>query len=179
MTLKLDKATGIFMALAAGSGLACYALEGGDAAWQATIEAASLLVMVLPQIAAGLLIGGFAQALISKDTAAEYLGAESGLRGLLVATVAGIVTPGGPFTSFPLVYALWTSGADVGALVAYLVSWALIGLHRIVVWELPFMGPEFALLRFVVCLPLPLLAGIFARLIVEHTSLKLKGGSSE
>ena len=65
-------------------------------------------------------------------------------------------------------------GADRGILVAYISSWAMLGLQRILVWDLPLMGVEFSVIRFLVCLPLPILAGLIARRLplrlrlVEH-----------
>lgn len=174
MSLKIDKPTLIFIAICAVSGAACWLLRGWSSFVDALVVCAELLVFVTPQLAAGLLIGGLTQQLVSKEKAAALLGERSKMRGLLLATLAGIVTPGGPFTSFPLVYALWMAGADAGALVAYLVSWALIGINRIIVWEIPFLGLNFSLFRFAVCLPLPILAGLLARFIATHTALKLE-----
>jgi len=33
----------------------------------------------------------------------------------------------------------------------------------VLVWDVPFMGAEFALVRFAICLPLPIVAGLIAR----------------
>jgi hypothetical protein len=68
-------------------------------------------------------------------------------------------------TSFPLVTALHAAGTGRSALIAYLTSWSTLGLQRILAWELPLMGVEFAALRFVVSLPLPLVAGLVSRLL--------------
>ncbi len=32
-------------------------------------------------------------------------------------------------------------------MVAYITAWATLGLQRILVWDVPFMGAEFAMLR--------------------------------
>jgi uncharacterized membrane protein YraQ (UPF0718 family) len=91
------------------------------------------------------------------------VGQRSGLRGLVVATVAGTVTPGGPSSAYALLSVLAVSGADRGALVAYITAWATFGLQRILIWEVPFMGPEFTIHRFAICLVLPVVAGLLAR----------------
>jgi uncharacterized membrane protein YraQ (UPF0718 family) len=164
----------VFAGLAVVSGVICYAVGGTPAMAAAFKELGSLVYTVLPQLGAGLIIGGLIQQLVDRERVAKLLGAQSGMRGLLVATVAGVVTPGGPFTSFPIVHALWIAGADAGALVTYLAAWALIGLNRLIIWELPFMGAEFSLVRFLASLPLPLLAGLVARWVVKKTPLKLR-----
>ena len=173
MKIRLSASTLTFLVVAIVSGAACWWLKGADVVIEAVASCGDLILYVLPQIVAGILIGGFAQQLVSKERMAELLGGDSGLMGLVLASFAGFVTPGGPFTSFPLVYALWVAGADAGALVAYLSSWAILGLNRLLIWELPFLGVEFSLLRFVVCLPFPILAGIIARVILARTSFHL------
>jgi hypothetical protein len=44
-------------------------------------------------------------------------------------------------------------------------SWSTLGFQRIVMWELPLMGPEFAAIRFLASLPLPFVAGLLSRLL--------------
>ena len=88
--------------------------------------------------------------------------------------MAGVITPGGPFTSFPIVFALWVAGADIGALVAYIAAWSLIGIYRLVIWEIPMMGMDLSLLRFFVSIPLPILAGFAARWLVKYLPLKVQ-----
>jgi uncharacterized membrane protein YraQ (UPF0718 family) len=119
-------------------------------------------------VAASLFMVGLLNQLLPRDRVTAWLGAESGWRGLMLATAAGILTPGGPFASFPIVVALYRAGADIGTTVAYLTGWSLIGLNRLLVWELPFLGPEFAWVRFAVSLPLSLLTGWMARFLIER-----------
>lgn len=172
--MKLSKADFVFVALALVSGAACFLVGGAGAIRAALADVVDLALLVLPQLAAGLLIGGLLQQMVDRERIATLLGARSGLRGILLAALGGVLTPGGPFTAFPLVHALWIAGADAGALVAYVAAWSLIGLNRLVVWELPFMGGEFTMLRFFASLPLPILAGLLARWIVRATPLKLR-----
>lgn len=169
----------VFFALCVAGGLACW-WQGGLPFVRAGLkEAGTLLLMVLPQLAAGLLLGGLVSRLVSRERVAALLGTQSGMRGLLLASALGAVTPGGPFTSFPIVHALWVAGADAGALIAYLTAWALIGLNRLIVWELPLMGVEFTLIRVIVCLPLPILAGLVARALVRAPFLKMNKAPAE
>jgi uncharacterized membrane protein YraQ (UPF0718 family) len=93
----------------------------------------------------------------------RWIGARSGLRGLVLATLAGMFTPGGPFIAFPLVLALLRAGADYGALVAYVTAWSLLSVFRMLVFEIPFTGIELPAVRFVTCFFLPVLVGLIAR----------------
>src|SRR5690606_20214012 len=95
---------------------------------------------------------------------------------VVLACFLGVVMPGGPFASFPLVYALGRSGAGTGALIAFLVAWATVGFQRLLIWEIPFMGAEFALLRFIVSLPLPIIAGLVASWLEARFAVFTEGG---
>jgi uncharacterized membrane protein YraQ (UPF0718 family) len=135
----------------------------------ATVESGVLLFLsITPMLVLGLFLGGLVKGLTDPDQIAPLLGPKSGLRGLLLATVLGAFTPGGPFAAFPIVYALFAAGADVGAVIAFLTSWAVIAVHRIVIWELPLIGPDFVVLRVLISLPLPILAGLHARWLVTR-----------
>lgn len=177
--MQLSRTDIVFLVLAVAGGAACF-WQGGPAMVAAGfVEAFWLVVIVLPQLAAGLLMGGLISRLVGRDRVASLLGTESGMRGLLLASFAGAITPGGPFTSFPVVHALWVAGADAGALIAYLTAWALIGFNRLIVWELPLMGAEFTLVRTLVCLPLPILAGLVARALVRLPFFALRKAPAE
>ena len=98
---------------------------------------------------------------------ARWVGHESGFTGLLIAVAFGFILPGGPITIYPVAGAFLVMGADAGAVVAFIVSWTLIGYTRALVWELPFFGSEFVIWRIVEALPLPIIAGILARIAVK------------
>ncbi len=153
----------LFGALAAVSGAACLYWRGAAAFTEALVGDVDLVLFVLPRIGAAVLIAGFLQTLVPKDVVARLLGERSGLLGMAIATIAGALTPGGPVTSFSLVVALATSGAGRGPLVAYITAWSLLGLQRILIWELPLLGPEFTLWRYAISAMLPILAGLIAQ----------------
>ncbi len=121
-----------------------------------------MLQGVAPQIILGFMAAGLIQVVVPPQVIARLIGEGSGIPGVLVATVAGALTPAGPFVSFPLVVALYKSGAGVGPLVAYIISWGILPIHRMLIWELPLLGPSFALPRYTVSLLLPIVAGILA-----------------
>ncbi len=152
----------IFTLIALVSGAMVWHLKGEAVFNRILAEEGELLVVVFPRVVAGLLMAGFVQVLVPKELMARWVGQESGLKGIVIASFAGILTPGGPLTAFPLLYTLYISGAQRGALVAFITGWALLGLQRILVWELPFLGVDFVLLRFAVCIALPVLAGLIA-----------------
>ncbi|MDF1856333.1 permease [Pseudooceanicola sp.] len=177
--MKIAKTDIVFFLLASVTGGICYARFGADPVIDGTVKAGILLLEILPQLVAGLLIGGLVTRLVSREKVARWLGGASGLTGLMLATIAGLLTPGGPFTSFPMVYALWIAGADAGALIAFISAWSLLGFNRLIVWELPLLGVEFSLIRYAACLPLPILAGVLARWLTRWPAFQLKSPEAE
>ena len=164
---RLDGTTIFFTLLALGAGAATWWLHGGEAFTRSLGRAAGLLAWITPVLLGALMVGAYVQRLIPRATMEHWLGGRSGLRGLVVATAAGAITPGGPFAAFPLVVALYRAGASVPVCVAYITAWSVLGLNRALVWELPFLGPDFVLLRLLVSLPLPLLAGYLTVLLTR------------
>ena len=118
---------------------------------------------MLPKVLAGSLIGAFVTLLLPREMIVKWVGAESGITGILVATLAGAILPGGPFTIYPVAGSFLAAGADVGAACAFVISWTLIGYTRAIVWELPFFGLDFVTWRILFSLPLPILSGLAAR----------------
>ena len=156
-----------FMALAVVSAGLVYWAKGPAALMHALGQAIRLFASVVPMIALGMMLGGLARELADPKRIAPILGAQSGWAGLVLATALGAITPGGPFAAFPIVYALFVAGADVGAVIAYVTAWSVIGVHRVVIWEWPLLGHEFVIVRVLTSLPLPILAGALARVLAR------------
>jgi uncharacterized protein len=70
-------------------------------------------------------------------------------------------------THFPIIASLFRVGVGVGPLVSYLTAWSLFGLQRIIMWEIPFLGPKVVAVRIAVSLFFPLLAGWPSELVWE------------
>ena len=128
----------------------------------------SLLWFILPRLIPALILTGMLQVLIPQELVSRHFGREAGFRGIVVAALAGVVTPGGPMVSVPFMVALAHSGAGLGALVAYMTSWSLFGLQRIIAWEAPLMGWHFVTVRVVASLVFPLLAGWLVKVFYQE-----------
>jgi uncharacterized membrane protein YraQ (UPF0718 family) len=127
----------------------------------------NIFLDILPKMAAGCLIGVFSTLLIPREVVARLVGAESGFTGLVIATFAGIVMPGGPVTIYPVAGAFLAVGADVGAALAFVTSWTLLGYARALVWELPFFGPDFVLWRMALAPLFPIFVGLLGRFVAK------------
>lgn len=144
-----------------------YWRDGADRFYDVAWHDLGLFGDMLPKVLAGSLIAAFLTILLPREVISRWVGAESGFKGILVATLAGIILPGGPFTIFPIAAAFIAVGADVAAAITLITSWTLLGLNRAVVWELPFFGLDFVGWRMLMALPLPILTGLLARAIAR------------
>ncbi|HEV8585288.1 MAG TPA: permease [Methylomirabilota bacterium] len=119
----------------------------------------SLLVFILPRLVPALILAGLFQVVVPQESVSRYFGRTGGMRAILMATGAGMITPGGPMVSVPFMVALANSGAALPSLVAYMTSWSLFGLQRIIAWEAPLMGWKFVFVRVLPSLAFPVVAG--------------------
>jgi uncharacterized membrane protein YraQ (UPF0718 family) len=132
-------------------------------ALQGIKESGKLLVQVGPVLLPAFVLAGMASVLVPSQTVMHWLGHEAGLRGLLVGTVAGALTPGGPFIAFPFLAVLLKGGASIGSVSAYLTAWALLGVHRVAAFEIPILGWRFVMIRYLASLGVPVLVGALAQ----------------
>ena len=122
-------------------------------------------VALLPRIAIGMLGAGFIAEILPKELIPSLLGPESGIPGLLFATVAGALTPGGPVVGFAIAAAALKSGAGAPHIIAYTIAWALFAIPRVLIFEVASMPARVVWLRVAVSLPLPFLAAWMAMLV--------------
>jgi uncharacterized membrane protein YraQ (UPF0718 family) len=159
---------GLLIVASLSFGSAAYVLktEGLSVAKDIFVEDSRLLLSILPKVILGCLIAALIRLLLARETIERFVGTESGLKGIALASLIGMLFPAGPFTIFPLAVVLLSSGADRGAAIAFISGWLLVGLNRAIIWEMPFLGPDFVLFRFMISLPMPVLLGLIARLSV-------------
>jgi uncharacterized membrane protein YraQ (UPF0718 family) len=159
----LDWSLTFLLVLSTGSAAAVLLRDGFQVFWKILVEDSWLFVGILPKVFAGALIGALIRILVPKKVIGRLIGEGSGFTGLMIATAAGVLFPGGPFTIFPLAVAFMAAGADRGAALAFVTSWLLIGLNRMIIWEMPFLSPEVVGLRVLLSWPIPILVGWMAR----------------
>ena len=146
-----------------GIGLALWALRRSTAnARVAIATAGERFVEIMPRIALALIAAGFLGVLVPSEPVARFIGPESGVSGILIASLVGGFVPGGPILSFPLVVILSKAGAGLPQLIAFLTAWSVFAFHRVLIYEVTLMGWRFSAVRLVSSLVLPPLAGVIA-----------------
>ena len=122
---------------------------------------------LLPRIAIGVIGSGFVAEALPKDAIVPWLGPGSGFLGVVIATIGGALTPGGPVIGFSIGSAMLKSGAGAPQVIAYSTAWALYAIHRLVMWEAPMMPAHLVWLRAAVSVPLPFIAALTAMLMMR------------
>lgn len=112
----------------------------------------------LPLLLVAFAIVGYVNVLSPQSLVQRWIGPDSGWQGLLFAEFVGAILPGGPYVVFPLIAALYRTGAGLAPAITMVTSWATIGLIS-VAFEIPFLGWRFTLVRWPLALTIPLLAG--------------------
>lgn len=83
---------------------------------------------ILPQFLAILVIIGLAFAILTPETITKLLGANSGIWGVLVASLIGSITLIPGFVAFPLAAALLKSGAGYMQIAAFVTTLMMVGI---------------------------------------------------
>jgi uncharacterized membrane protein YraQ (UPF0718 family) len=125
--------------------------------WQ-TMKRNTLLMIL------AFLLVGYVNVLSPTRLIQDWIGPDSGIKGLFLAEFIGMLLPGGPYVVFPLIAVLYSSGAGLGPAVAIITSWSTQALLT-VSFELPFMGWRFSAIRWGLGLAIPLIAGASAILL--------------
>jgi len=133
-------------------------LEGLKDSW-------NLFWGIFPALVFAFIAAGMIGKVLPRELMIRLLGEDSGLRGLIVGTLAGAFTPGGPFVQFPIVAALLKSGAGVGPLMAYISAWSLLGINRFLIYEVNMLGWRLSLCRMAVSLMFPIIIGFLTRML--------------
>lgn len=110
------------------------------------IEAYKTGIKVMPLIFCALIVHGMLNNLIPHDMIRNLAGEKTGIKGILLGALAGIITPGGTFVAFPFAGSLLKFGASIGAVVAYTTAYSIFDISRMPI-EISFLGWKFVLIK--------------------------------
>jgi uncharacterized membrane protein YraQ (UPF0718 family) len=120
---------------------------------------------LIPRIMLGVVGAGYIAAMLPQEMVGRWLGPDSGAIGLVIAVVGGAITPGGPVIGFSIGAAALKGGAAIPAVIAYMTSWALFAVQRVLIWEFGVMPDRLVWIRLAASLPIPFLAALGVMLL--------------
>lgn len=112
---------------------------------------------------------GLIDSWLPKSFIESHLGAKSGLRGMLMASLMGSIAVGPLFSAFPMAFSLQKKGSRIANVVIFLGSWATIKLPMILM-ESHFLGFRFSIIRTAVTVPFVLLCGVLVEKFIAPNS---------
>jgi len=130
----------------------------------------NLLLQVIPILIFAFIIAGMIQVLIPTEMISRWVGAESGFRGILIGTVVGGLTPGGPYVTMPIAAGLLRAGAGIGTMVAFITAWSVLAFSRLPI-EIGLLGWKFTLIRLACTFFFPVIAGLIADKLFSGVTL--------
>jgi uncharacterized membrane protein YraQ (UPF0718 family) len=129
-------------------------------------SALRMMVEILPLLFFAFISAGMIQVLLPQELVSKWVGSESGVRGIFLGTVAGGLTPGGPYVSLPILAGMLRAGAGAGTMIAFITSWSLWAVARLPM-EVGILGWKFTLIRLASTFFLPPIAGLIAHLLFD------------
>lgn len=148
------------------------ARRGRNVANKAVRAAAEQLLVILPKVCFALLAAGFIAKLMPAELIKDKIGPDSGIAGVLIATIAGGLLPSGPIISFPIIVVLRQAGAGLPQIIAFLTAWSVFALHRVLAWEVTLLGWQFALVRMASSIVLPFVAAGITAAICQVSGIR-------
>jgi uncharacterized membrane protein YraQ (UPF0718 family) len=141
----------------------------GEGAHISGLKAAfGMTLSIFPLLVFAFITAGMIQVLLPQEVIAQWVGPESGLRGIAIGSIAGGLCPGGPFVSLPIAAGLLRSGASIGTMVAFITGWSLLAVSRLPM-EVGILGWRFTLIRFVSTAIFPILSGLIAQTLFGNS----------
>jgi len=124
----------------------------------------NLMIEVLPLLFFSFLVAGLIQVVIPETVVSKWIGEEAGIKGILLAVLAGFLIPGGPYLVLPILAGLLYQGLSIGSAMAFYTAKFLCGFSRLPI-EIAILGWKFILVRIVITSFFPILAGIMTNIL--------------
>jgi uncharacterized membrane protein YraQ (UPF0718 family) len=164
----------------AALGLCALALQQGG--WErlalGLLLGGKTLIQVIPLMVLAFATAGLISTLISNELVSRWLGREAGLKGLFLGALAGAIIPAGPFVYYPLAAAFLVSGADIGAVIAFVTAKNLWTISRLPM-EVALIGPKITFVRYIVTFAFPILVGALANALFSGYTEKIRSRTRE
>lgn len=158
---------GAIFIYAAALGFGAYAVSRRDNSFRLGLRRAlEQSLILLPRIVFALIAAGFIVKLIPTEIIVNYLGAGAGFKAIVIGSLTGLIVPSGPAVAFAIAASFGLEGASVPALISFLTGWSVFAAHRVLIFEIPLLGAHFVRLRMLCVIPLPIIAGTTALLVV-------------
>ncbi len=155
--------TVVFINAAAAVGLLVSFLKNRQKTVKALTIARKGLLKMVPSLVVLLILVGLLMGFFKPETIAKLLGNQSGIFGIVLASVAGALLMIPSLIAFPLTASLVHSGASIAVAAAFITTLTMIGFVTLPV-EIKALGKKLTLMRngisFIIAVGIALLMGV-------------------
>ncbi len=141
--------------------------EKGFSAAMISLKDARMILTVLPPV---LLLIGLFDVWVPRETVIRYMGAKSGVRGLIFAFILGAMAAGPLFVAFPIAAMLASKGARLANILFFIGIWSTAKLPMLL-FEISFMGKEFTFIHVSVGIIMFLAGSFVLEKVVPETTI--------
>lgn len=142
--------------------------ENKAASINASSDLIKELILILPAV---LILMGLFSVWVSKEIVIKYMGHASGIKGMILSLVMGMLPTGPLYIAFPMASMLLKKGARVANIIIFLSAWACIKLPQELV-ELRFMGARFMFIRLSFTIIMVIFMGFLIEKIDKYSNKK-------
>lgn len=137
--------------------MAVFVPDTAGTAWELTLSNIFSMLKILPPI---FILIGLLDAWVPRETMIKHMGADSGLKGILIALMLGSFAAGPLYAAFPVAAILLKKGARLSYVLFFLGVWSTSKLPM-VLFEVTSFGLTFTIIHIVSNLTIFLLGAIF------------------
>ena len=122
------------------------------------------LIQAIPLILAAFVVVGQLQQLVSTEVINKMLQRFSGIKGIIVASIAGGLFPGPPYVYYPFLASFKEKKIPFYLFFSFIVGKQTYDFARLPM-EVSLINPGIALLRNIITAPVPIIMGVLSRYI--------------
>lgn len=128
------------------------------------------MILIIPPV---FILMGLFEVWVPKSFIQQYMGNESGAKGILLAFVFGTIPTGPIYIAFPIAAALLKKGARLMNVVIFLGIWAAAKIPQLMM-EIKFLGLAFTATRFVLTVSSVIIIGYLVEFFSNKKMLEEK-----
>jgi uncharacterized membrane protein YraQ (UPF0718 family) len=139
-----------------------------DVVFTASWEFFVKMIWILPAV---MILMGLFMVWVPKNVVIKYIGKTSGIKGIFLSLLFGMLPTGPLYAAFPVAAGLVKKGARISNIVIFLNAWACIKLPQEMV-ELQFLGLKFMTLRLILTIIFTIIMAMSIERLIEWSSNK-------
>lgn len=125
------------------------------------------MIEVLPPI---MILLGLMDVWIPRERMIKYMGKDSGVKGIILAMLIGIIGAGPMYAAFPFTAVLIKKGVKFSNVIIFMNAWCVIKIST-VLFEISSLGYNFTLLRLIINIPGVIIMGYLTEKLMGKDEL--------